>query len=118
MCNETRKQEQEIRDYRFVIYRIDQLENEEKENFKEIMKTLRILQEGLNTQNNKIIELQQRQYAIEEKSKRVDAMRETLTKHEERIGDHDRRLGIYQAVLIGVTIAVVGAIAVEIINVI
>jgi hypothetical protein len=43
-------------------------------------------------------------------------MKETIATHEEKISDHDRRLGIYQTVLIGVTITVVAAVVIFILK--
>ena len=111
MCNEkTRKDQQEIIDYRFILYRIDQLENEEKENFKQIMQMLKLMQEGQNEQSKKIIELTQRQYTLEEKTKTIDLLNKELAKHKTELRNIDRRLGIYQTVLIGVTISLVCSI--------
>ena len=119
MCNENKeKDQQEIKDYRFILYRIDQLENEEKENFKQIMQMLKLMQEGQNEQSNKIIELTQRQYTLEEKTKRIDTLKEELTTHKTEIRNIDRRLQLYQTVLIGVTISVVGSIIFTILKII
>lgn len=110
--------EQEIKDYRFILYRIDQLETGEKENFKQIMQMLQVMQEGQTEQSNKIIELSQRQYALEEKTKRIDILKEELATNKTEIINIDRRLGLYQTVLIGVTISVVASIIFTILKII
>jgi uncharacterized protein (DUF3084 family) len=127
MCNEKTKEKDNPYDYRFIDYRLTQLENnlrkgqekleqDQKSNYQELIKILQTMQESSNNLSQKIIELKERQYALEEKSKRVDQMKETIATHEEKISDHDRRLGIYQTVLIGVTITVVAAVVIFILK--
>jgi uncharacterized protein (DUF3084 family) len=127
MCNEKTKEKDNNYDYRFIDYRLTQLENnlrkgqekleqDQKSNYQELIRMLQTMQESSNNLSQKIIELKERQYALEEKSKRVDQMKETIATHEERISDHDRRLGIYQTVLIGVTITVVAAVVIFILK--
>jgi uncharacterized protein (DUF3084 family) len=128
MCNEKTKEKDNNYDYRFIDYRLTQLENnlrkgqekleqDQKSNYQELIKILQTMQESSNNLSQKIIELKERQYALEEKSKRVDQMKETIATHEEKISDHDRRLGIYQTVLIGVTITVVAAVVIFILKI-
>jgi uncharacterized protein (DUF3084 family) len=128
MCNEKTKEKDNHYDYRFIDYRLTQLENnlrkgqekleqDQKTNYQELIKMLQTMQESSNNLSQKIIELKERQYALEEKSKRVDQMKETIATHEEKISDHDRRLGIYQTVLIGVTITVVAAVVIFILKI-
>lgn len=110
------KEEQEIKDYRFILYRLDQLEVSEKENFKEIMKMLQVMQQGQNEQNKTIIELNQRMYAVEEKIKCIDKLKEAAATRKTEVNNLYRRLDIYKAVLIGISITVVGTLLIQILR--
>lgn len=121
MCNE--KQDKKIDtgyDYRFLDFRLDQLqeqitkgltklEQESQANNKEVIQILQTMQEGQNEQNKQLVELRQRQSNTEIQLKRLDAMREKIAEHSTDILNMERRLGIYQTVLIGVTISVVAS---------
>lgn len=125
MCNE--KQDNE--EYRFLDYRLDQLENnlrkgqerlenEYKEQNKQIMQTLTVMQESMGQHNTAIVEVTQRISNIEQKAETLDNIRERTTKHHERIKELERRLDIYKQILIALSVTVVGAIVVEIIKII
>ena len=121
MCNEKKeniqeKYSQDMKDYRLIIYRLDQLESEQKESFRELTRMLQTMQEHLNTHSERIIELSQRQVALEDKINTMDSLNELAAKHTTEIANIDRRLGIYQAVLIGVTISLVAAICLGVIR--
>ena len=126
MCNE---QQADPEQYRFLDYRLDQLEqnlrkgqerleNEYKEQNKQIMQTLTMMQESMGQHNTAIVEVTQRISNIEQKAETLDNIRERTTKHHERIKELERRLDIYKQVLIAVSVTVVGAILVELIRII
>ena len=116
-------------DYRFLAYRLDQLEInllkgqeklefEYKEQNKQIMQTLQVMQQGQNQQLKNITEVTQRVYAIEEKSKCIDPLKESTTSHAERIKELERRLDIYKVITIGIITTLVGAGLLEIVRMI
>lgn len=116
-------------DYRFLTYRLDQLEInllkgqeklefEYKEQNKQIMQTLQVMQQGQNQQLKNITEVTQRLYAIEEKSKGIDPLKEATTSHAERIKELERRLDIYKVITIGIITTLVGAGLLEIVRMI
>jgi len=126
MCNE---QQADTEQYRFLDYRLDQLEqnlrkgqerleNEYKEQNKQIMQTLTMMQESMGQHNTAIVEVTQRISNIEQKAETLDNIRERTTKHHERIKELERRLDIYKQVLIAVSVTVVGAILIELIRII
>ena len=125
MCNEKRKEY----DYRFLDYRLDQLaqqinkgltklEQETTANNKEVVQILQTMQEGQNEQNKQLVQLQQRQNNIESQIERIDELKEEVTTNKTQITNIERRLEIYQAVLIGVTISVVASIIILVIQLI
>ena len=126
MCNE---QQADPEQYRFLDYRLDQLEqnlrkgqerleNEYKEQNKQIMQTLTMMQESMGQHNTAIVEVTQRISNLEQKGQCLDKIRESTTKHHERIKELERRLDIYKQVLIAVSVTVVGAILIELIRII
>ncbi len=127
MCNEkTKKVTKETeQDYRFLDYRLQQLENnllrgqekleqEQKQNYQELIKMLQILQEGNNKQNEQLVELSQKTQALEAKYTCVDKLKEAATKNTTRLNDIERRLEIYKQILFvvgtGVVISLLGQI--------
>lgn len=121
MCNEPinnkkKRYEEELKDYRFIIYRLDQLESEEKENFKQLMQMLQAMQQGMNEQNKTIVELTQRQRTLEEKMEKVESLSVQDAKHSTEISNIYRRLNIYKAVLIAVTGSVLASVFLTIIK--
>ena len=126
MCNE---QQTDTEQYRFLDYRLDQLEqnlrkgqerleNEYKEQNKQIMQTLTMMQDSMGQHNTAIVEVTQRISNLEQKGQCLDKIRESTTKHHERIKELERRLDIYKQVLIAVSVTVVGAILIELIRII
>lgn len=118
MCNE--QNDHEKYDYRFLAYRLDQLEQhinkgltrleqETTANNKEVIQLLQTMQEGQNEQNKQLVELQQRQVYFETRLKKIDAINTEVTKNKTQIQNIERRLSIYQAVLIGITISVIAS---------
>lgn len=116
-------------DYRFIDYRLTQIENnlrqgqerleqEYKEQNKQIMQTLTAMQEGLNQQNSSIVELTQRVYSLEGQSTCVDKIREATVKNTTEIKDLERRMDIYKQILVGVIVTLGASILVEFIKLI
>ena len=122
MCNEKAQETHE--EYRFLEYRIDQLEknitqsiqkNEEqqKNNYTEIMKMLQVMQEGNNKQNEQLISLNQRLNGVEEKLKCIEKLKEVATKNSTRITELERRIDVYKQVLFVIGTGVAVALIVE-----
>lgn len=121
MCNEKKEQVQ-TEDIRFIEYRLDQLETnlrqgqekiekDHQRNYHELLSILQAIQEGNNTQNQKLIELTEKQKTTEEKIVCIDKLRDVATKHNTEIKELERRLEIYKQVLFvigtGVAIALI-----------
>jgi len=96
-------------DYRFLDYRLDQLEHkigkgldrlelEQTNNYKEILKTLQLMQDGNNEQNKQLVEISQRQQSMEEQLKCIDRLKEVATSHKEQINNIYHRFAIYQKI--------------------
>ncbi len=130
MCNETKNnQKDEHIDYRFIDYRLDQLETnlrkgqekleqEQNQNYKELIQMLQIMQENNNEQNKQLIEVNQRQITLEEKMKCIDKLREVATKNTTEIKDIERRIEIYKQILFVVGTGAAIALITEIITII
>ena len=128
MCNETKKNnDEEQYDYRFLDYRLNQyetkldkglekLEQGQKNNYTEIMKTLRLMQEGNNEQNKTLIELNQRIQVVEQKINCIDRLKEVTTKHGEEIRTLYKRLDIYKQLLMAIGGGAGVALLIEIIK--
>lgn len=123
--------EQELidEDYRFIDYRLNQLETnlrkgqeklerEQQNNYKEIMHLLQVMQEGNNEQNKQLIEVVQRQKTVEEKMGCIDKLREVATKNTTEIKDIERRIEIYKQILFVVGTGAAIALITEIITII
>lgn len=116
-------------DYRFIDYRLNQLETnlrkgqekleqEQQNNYKEIMQLLQVMQEGNNEQNKQLIEVIQRQKTVEEKMACIDKLREVATKNTTEIKDIERRIEIYKQILFVVGTGAAIALITEIITII
>lgn len=116
-------------DYRFIDYRLNQLETnlrkgqekleqEQQNNYKEIMHLLQVMQEGNNEQNKQLIEVVQRQKTVEEKMGCIDKLREVATKNTTEIKDIERRIEIYKQILFVVGTGAAIALITEIITII
>jgi len=125
MCNE--HNEKKEHDYRFLDYRLDQLETnllkgqekleqEQTNNYKELIKMLQIVQEGNNEQNKQLVELTQKTNALEEKVHCIDKLKESATKHGEEIRALHDRLDIYKQILLLVGTGAGVALLIEIIK--
>lgn len=123
--------EQELidEDYRFIDYRLNQLETnlrkgqekleqEQQNNYKEIMHLLQVMQEANNEQNKQLIEVNQRQKTVEEKMQCIDKLREVATKNTTEIKDIERRIEIYKQILFVVGTGAAIALITEIITII
>ena len=116
-------------DNRFIDYRLTQLETnlrkgqekleqEQQNNYKEIMHLLQVMQEGNNEQNKQLIEVVQRQKTVEEKMACIDKLREVATKNTTEIKDIERRIEIYKQILFVVGTGAAIALITEIITII
>ena len=125
MDNEKRETEE----VRFIEYKLDQieknlkegqrkLEREQSENYKQIVSILQQLQEGNNTQNQKLVELTEKQKAVEDKVVCIDRLKEVATKHNTEIHELERRLEIYKQLLFVIGTGVVVALLTELMQVI
>lgn len=131
MCNEKNKQntKETKQDYRFLEYRLNQLENnlregqlrlerEYKESNKQILETLLVLQDNSNDLNKTIIGLKERQQVVEQKIQCIDRLREVATKHNASIHEIERRMEIYKQILFVVGTGVAIALLTEIVKII
>ena len=126
MCNE---KEKKIEEQRFLDYRINELEKnltkgieklerEQKESNTEIMKSLNIMQQGLNENTKTLIELTQRQQIVEEKINCIDGLKEVATKHAEEIRNIKQRMEVYKQILMAVGTGVGIALLIDLIKLI
>jgi len=124
MCNENKNKE----DVRFLSYKLDQLEKnlregqekletEQSNNYKQLISILQQLQEGNNIQNQKLIELTEKQKVVESKVVCIDRLKEVATKHNTEIHELERRLEIYKQVLFVVGTGVAVALVTEVLRI-
>lgn len=130
MTNETSdKKPDENYDYRFLDYRLDQLERKIDEgmgklearqtnNYQELIKMLQLMQEGNNKQNQQLVEIQQRQRTLEDKMKCIDNLKDVAVSQREQIQNINRRLGVYQRIFIILGTATAGSLLTAIFNII
>lgn len=125
MCNENKNKE----DVRFLSYKLDQLEKnlregqeklekEQSDNYKQLISILQQLQEGNNLQNQKLVELTEKQKVVESKVVCIDRLKEVATKHNTEIHELERRLEIYKQVLFVVGTGVAVALVTEVLQVV
>ena len=116
-------------DYKFIDYRLNQLETnlrkgqekleqEQQNNYKEILHLLQVMQEANNEQNKQLIEVIQRQKTVEEKMQCIDKLKEVATKNRTEIHEIERRLEIYKQILFVVGTGVAIALITELIRII
>lgn len=130
MCNEKNKQGPKgtKQDYRFLDYRLnqletnlrrgqEQLEQEQKNNYNDLIKILQVLQEGNNEQNKQLVELSQRQKSVEEKLPCIDSLKEVATKHNTEIKELERRMEIYKQILMLVGTGVIISLLSQVIHI-
>ena len=124
MCNEKQHDEEE---YRFMDYRLDQLEKnlergiqkieqEQRRNNTEVMKTLQTMQEGINDTTRTLIVHEGKLNSIEEKSKCLETLKKETTKQAQQIKTLYSRMATYRQILMGVGVTAVAAIIVEVIK--
>lgn len=96
-----------------LFYRLDQLEENQRKDTETIITTLKVIQEGINESNKTLIlhteQITQLQKTTNEK---VDK-----DKYQSDMESLTHRLDIYQKILLGVGVAVVGAIIIELIKI-
>lgn len=119
--------EKKEHDYRFLDYRLDQLELklekglekleiDQNNNYQDLVKLLQIVQENNNEQNKTLVELVQRQKSLEEKVHCIDKLKESATKHSEEIHALQDRLDIYKQILLIVGTGAGVALLIELIK--
>lgn len=124
MCNENKNKE----DVRFLSYKLDQLEKNLREgqekletaqstNYNQLISILQQLQEGNNIQNQKLVELTEKQKVVESKVVCIDRLKEVATKHNTEIHELERRLEIYKQVLFVVGTGVAVALVTEVLRI-
>lgn len=126
MCNENKNKDEDVR---FLSYKLDQLEKnlregqeklekEQSDNYKQLISILQQLQEGNNLQNQKLVELTEKQKVVESKVVCIDRLKEVATKHNTEIHELERRLEIYKQVLFVVGTGVAVALVTEVLQVV
>ena len=125
MCNENKNKDEDVR---FLSYKLDQLEKnlregqeklekEQSDNYKQLISILQQLQEGNNLQNQKLVELTEKQKVVEGKVVCIDRLKEVATKHNTEIHELERRLEIYKQVLFVVGTGVAVALVTEVLRI-
>jgi len=119
MCNEkNNKKEDQVNDYRFLDYRLNQLElklgeglkkieDEQKEYNLQVIETLQRLQEGQNKTYETIAQLEQRTLNLEQRITCIDTLKKAANKNTERNKHLNHRVNVIQKILF-----VVGAAAI------
>ena len=129
MCNTQNNKTNTKDDIRFIEYRLDQLENNLREgqqkldhdhqtSYHELLSILQSIQEGNTMQNQKLVELTEKQKNVEEKIVCIEKLKEVATKHNTEIHQLERRLEIYKQVLFVIGTGVAIALLTEMINII
>lgn len=120
MCNEKiNKKEDQVNDYRFLDYRLNQLElkldeglkkieNEQKNYNMQVMETLQHLQEGQTKAYETLAQLEQRTTALEQNNECIDKLKDAASKNTERIHHSTHRIDVIQKILFVVGTAAVG----------
>ncbi|RAP45033.1 MAG: hypothetical protein BZ136_08515 [Methanosphaera sp. rholeuAM74] len=115
-------------DYRFLDYRLTQLENklergldtieqEQRRYNLEVMKTLTNLQEGQNKTTENIAKLRQRIDNMDEQMKCLDKLKETANKNTAKIKATNHRIDVIQKILFAVGGAAISALFTAIISI-
>ena len=115
MANEAENQKEDIHpDYRFLDYRLDQLELKLASGLEKIeadqhtyntqvMQTLQTLQEGQSRTYESMAQIKERQDNMEQRLECIEGLKKTATKNTERIKDNDRnvthRIDVVQRIL-------------------
>lgn len=118
----------EQNDYRFIDYRLNQLEqkiergldNIEQEQRRyniEVMKTLQTLQEGQNKTTESIAKLRQRLDDMDEQMKCIDKLKEAAHTNTAKIKAANHRIDVIQKILFAVGGAAISALFTAIISI-
>lgn len=130
MCNEKNKKDpSEEYDYRFLDYRLTQLENnlrkgqeklevEQQNNYRELIQLLQAMQENNQEQTRQIVEVIQKQEALADKMKCLDKLKDAAVSHKEKINTLDHRLDVYKQIGFLIGGAAVSAFIMAIFNLI
>lgn len=115
-------------DYRFLDYRLTQLENklergleqietEQRRYNIEVMKTLQQLQEGQNKTYENMAKVRQRLDDMDEKIKAIDKLKESANKNTARIDSTNHRIDVVQKILFAVGGAAISALFTAIVSI-
>lgn len=122
-----------INDYRFLDYRLNQLENkiesglgrieeEQRQYNLQVLQTLQQLQDGQNKTYENIAKIKQRQKDMEEKLHCIDKLRDATSRNTERIKNNNQstnhRVDVIQRILFVVGGAAISALFTAIIAII
>ena len=120
MCNEkNNKKWDQVNDYRFLDYRLNQLEfklgeglkkiEEEQKGYNvQVMETLQRLQEGQHKTYETIAQLKQRTTDLEQRMECIDKLKEAANKNTERNKHLTHRINVIQKILFVVGTAAAG----------
>ena len=115
-------------DYRFLDYRLTQLENklergleqietEQRRYNLEVMQTLQQLQEGQNKTYENMAKVRQRLDDMDEKIKAIDKLKESANKNTARIDSTNHRIDVVQKILFAVGGAAISALFTAIVSI-
>ena len=118
---ETMKNNNNTGDYRFLDYRLNQLElklergleqieTEQRRYNIEVMKTLQTLQEGQNRTTENMAKIRQHIDDMEEKLKCIDKLKDVASKNTARITAVNHRVDVVQKILFAVATAAISAL--------
>lgn len=125
---ETMKNNNNTGDYRFLDYRLNQLElklergleqieTEQRRYNIEVMKTLQTLQEGQNRTTENMAKVRQHIDDMEEKLKCIDKLKEVASKNTARITAVNHRVDVVQKILFAVATAAISALFTALISI-
>lgn len=126
--NNKNKNNTRTNDYRFLDYRLTQLENklergleqietEQRRYNLEVMQTLQQLQEGQNKTAEGMAKVRQRLDDMDEKIKAIDKLKESANKNTARIDSTNHRIDVVQKILFAVGGAAISALFTAIISI-
>ena len=137
MCNQNKKPTQQetmknnnnTGDYRFLDYRLNQLElklergleqieTEQRRYNIEVMKTLQTLQEGQHKTTENMAKVQQHIQDLEEKLKCIDKLKDVASKNTARITAVNHRVDVVQKILFAVGGAAISAFFTALVSII
>ena len=137
MCNQNKKPTQQetmknnnnTGDYRFLDYRLNQLElklergleqieTEQRRYNIEVMKTLQTLQEGQNRTTENMAKVRQHIDDMEEKIKCIDKLKDVASKNTARVTAVNHRVDVVQKILFAVGGAAISAFFTALVSII